>query len=139
MHPRLAVGSSVIVLIIAALLASGAGLGALPWNEAYAAASTPPATGERSVERVRRAPPSERNGVRRTAFIRATAPAILRVQASSGAAGNDSPRSAAEPGADSSLLELVTRRATGGNPDVSRSYVPRPEQPAPSSRAPPTV
>lgn len=128
-----------IVLIIAALLASGAGLGASPSNEASAATSTPTSAAERSVERVRRAAPSERSGVRRTAFIRATAPAILRVQAPSGAAGNDIPRSAAALGADSSLLELVTRRATGGDPDVSRSSVPRPEQPAPSSRAPPIV
>ncbi len=126
-----------IGLIIAALLASRAGLGGSLPHETYAATS-PAAIGEPSVERAHRTP-FEHEGVRRTAFLRATAPAISRVQPPSGTAGTDGPRTTAVLGAEPSRLELVTRHTAGQGVDVRHRHVPVPEQPAVSSRAPPTA
>ena len=123
-----------IALIVVALLASGAGLSVPAPREAYAAVAMPRSTGERSVERAHRAAPLERDGVRRTALLRTIAPTIPRVQTPSGA--GDGPRAAALR-AEPSSLEPVTQHAAGPGVDVRRGHVPRPAQPAPSSRAPP--
>ena len=127
-----------MVLIVVALLTSGAGLGASLRHEADAAVVTGAPTGERSVERVH-GRPFEREGVRQTAFLRATAPAISRVQPPSGAAGTDVPRAAAATGAESLLLALVLVRAAGRGADARRRHIPLPERPALSSRAPPAA
>ena len=124
-----------IALIIVALLASGAGPGASLRKQAYAAVSASSSPGERSVERAQ-GTPVERDGLRRTAVLRATAPAVSRVQAPGGAAGSDGPRAAAHE-APPSLLELVTVRVASLGADVGGPHVPRPEQRAHSSRAPP--
>src|SRR5688572_20003167 len=134
MQHRFAVGSSMIALIIVALLASGAGPGASLRKQAYAAVSTSSSPGERSVERAQ-GTPVERDGLRRTAVLRGTAPAVSRVQAPGGAAGSDGPRATHE--APPSLLELVTLRVASLGADVGRPHVPRPEQRTHSSRAPP--
>jgi hypothetical protein len=134
MHHRFAVGSSTVALIIVALLASGAGLGASPWREAYAAVPAAPSASERSVAPTP-GPPAEREGLRRTPVLRATAPAVSRVQAPGGSTGPDGPRGALD--AKSALLELVIVRVPSAGADVRRGHVPRPEQPAPSSRGPP--
>jgi hypothetical protein len=76
--------------------------------------------------------------MRRRAILRASAVAISRVQAPGGAAGPDGPRAAALD-EQSTLLELVTVRVAGLGADVGGPRVPRPEQHAPSSRAPPVV
>ena len=124
-----------IALIIAALLASGVGLGAPLRYGADAAAYAP--SGEPSVERVHKVP-FERGDVHRTAYLRATAQAIWRVQTPGGAAGSDRPR-AAMLGAEPSRLALLTRRPVVEGADVRLGQVPRPELTAHSSRAPPTV
>jgi hypothetical protein len=137
MRHRLAVGSSMIALVVVAPLASGDSLGALLRKPAHAAVSTASSRGERSVERAQ-GTPVERDGMRRKAVLRAPAPAISRVQAPGGATGPDGSRAAA-PGAQSSLLELVTVRGASLGADVGRPHVPRPDRRAPSSRAPPIV
>ena len=126
-----------IALIIVALLASGAGLGATPQPEAYAAVTTSVSTGERSIERAHGLP-FEHGGVRRRAILRATAPAMSRVQTPGSAAGTDRPRAAALV-AEPLRLALVMRRAAVPGAEVRRGHVPRPELPAHPSRAPPTV
>ena len=126
-----------IVLIVAALLASRAGLGGSLPQETYAATSAA-STGEPSVERAPGAP-VDHEGVRRTVFLRATAPAISRVQPASGTAGTDGPRTTAALGAELLRLELATRHATGQGFDVGHGHVPMPQQPAVSPRAPPTA
>ena len=138
MHHRFAAGPWMIVLVVASLLASRAGLGGSLPPEAYAAVSPFASAGERSVERVH-GNTSERDGVRRSVFVRATAPAVSRVQAPSGTAGTDAPRTFGALGVQSSRLELVTRHAAGQGVDERRRHIPSPEQPALSSRAPPTA
>ncbi len=126
-----------IALIIAALLASGVGLGATLRYEAWATVTASASTGEPSVERVRGVP-FERGDVHRTSFLRVTAPAMSRVQTPGGAAGHDGPH-AAVLGAEPSRLALVTRRPVVHGADVRHGQVPRPELTAHSSRAPPTA
>ena len=134
MYHRLA-AASMIVLIVAALLASGAGPVVRPLRAH--AATTPASTGERSVER-RHGAPAEHGGVRRTALLRAATSAISRAQPPSGAAGTEGSRGAAL-GADLSRLELVMGGAGVPVGDVSRGRVFPPERLSPPSRAPPSA
>lgn len=135
MYHRLA-AASMIVLIVAALLASRAA-GPVAGPQAHATATTPASTGERSVER-RHGAPAEHGGVRRTALLRAATSAISRAQPPSGAAGTEGSRGAAL-GADLSRLELVMGGAGAPVGDVSRGRVFPPERLSPPSRAPPSA
>jgi hypothetical protein len=135
MHRRLAIGSSIIALVVAALLASREGASASPRTEAYAAVSIASPTGDPSVAPTQDTP-AERGGLRRTAVLRGSAPAVSRVHAPGGATGRDGPRAAALD-AETPLLELVTVRVASLGADVRRRHVPRTEQRAPSSRGPP--
>ena len=124
-----------IALIILALLASGAGFGVFAPAEAYAAFTRIAPTGERSVDRAH-GTPFERRGATRKTLLRATAPAISRVQTPTGSYGADGPRTAAL-GATLPDFELGTRHASGQLGAVAPRSVTSPGQPAPSSRAPP--
>ena len=137
MHRRVAVGSSIIALVMAAVLASRERPSASLRTEAYAAVSVASPTGDRSVEPMQ-GTPGERDGLRRTAVLRGSAQAVSRVHVTGGATGRDGPRAVALD-AETTLLELVTVRAASLGADVRRRHVPRPEQRAPSSRGPPVA
>ena len=124
-----------IALIIAALLASGAGIGVSAPAEVYAAVAGIVPIGERSVGRTH-GTPFERRGATRKTLLRATAPAISRVQTPSGSCSGDGPRSAAL-GTTLRDFGLGMRRASGQLGAVAPRSATSPGQPAPSSRAPP--
>jgi hypothetical protein len=133
MHRRPAFGPSTILLIVFALLASGAGVAVATSREALSAVATTASRGERSVERVH-GQPREHDGASRAA-LRATSPAISRFQ-TPGGAGPDAARISAL-GVATTQLAVAGMRTPRQLADPRRDGVASPGQPAPSSRAPP--
>ena len=127
-----------IGLIVVALLARGTGLGAALPREASAAVVALGSIAERSVERGHEGP-LERGGAARRTMFRATAPAIPRVQTTTGAGGTDGPRPAVALDTDRARLELVARRAAGHATDARRPPAAPPDESAASPRAPPAA
>jgi hypothetical protein len=132
---RLAVGPSAIALIVVALLGSSAARAGWVVRNSQPAAPTPASASERSVERVHRRP-LEHESAAWGPFLRATAPALTRVQRPGGA-GADGPRSLIALSAERTTFELVPRPAPGGAVLAREEAVSSPGQPAPTSRAPP--
>lgn len=128
-------GSSAIVLIAAALLASSAALGVPVPQRVHDAVTRLAALGERSVGRLHEQP-SEQRGAVRTAILRANGSALSRPSAPGGA-GAGSSRGGAALGIASAHFGLAVVRAPGQRIDVRRDGVPSPAQPTPPSRAPP--
>ena len=125
-------------LTVVALLALGTALGASLRGDASAAVVALASIAEHSVERGGDAPREHDGAARRTLF-RATAPAISRVQTTSGAGRTDGPRPAVTAAADRARLELVARRAAGHVIGAGDSHASPPDEPAASPRAPPAA
>lgn len=134
MHHRLAGGSTMIVLIVVALLVSRAGLAVRFVHEARATIATAPSHAGRRIDRAHEAPRAPAR-TSHTAALRVSGPAITRVHAPGAAA--DGPRGTGAAHASGWSLGWLAPRAPGVTVETCALRVAPPGQPAPASRAPP--
>lgn len=129
-----ALGPSAIVLIVFALLVSGAGFAVRSPGEARVLIAAAIQTGTSSVGRAHGLS-SDADGAARTEFVRPASPTITRGHAPSSGGSGDA-RGAFALGASPPPLEGIALRTTV-TVEAHRDGVGSPGQPAPSSRAPP--